>query len=146
MNRTAALVGALVFTALAAQAAEPANDLSIGFLPIEATTQHAGTEAGGLSAAVAAQLKSKDATIRTAVGEAKPGERPADTAGAMNVRFLFSGTMGGEDAFKAAIVVTDAKTGAVILSATFFSDEDNIPTLPGEIAAGLLQALRAAKL
>ena len=145
MVRLAAAFAALAFTG-SAYAAEPANDLSIAFLPIEATTAHAGTEAGGLSPSVATRLASKDATIRIAQGETKAGEKPADTAARLNVRFLFTGTMGGEGAFIAAIEVIDAKTGAVILKSSFFSDEDNIPTLPGEIASGLYSALKAVKL
>jgi TolB-like protein len=92
----------------------------------------------------------KDAAVRVVAPEgldhgAKPD--PAKVAAAAKVRFVFVAEIHREDAdFAVAARLVDAQTGREVWNGRFFSDEDDLLQLPGEIATSLVAQLKAAAL
>ena len=91
----------------------------------------------------------KEPAVRVVAPDADHGAKPdaAKVAAAAKVRFVFVAEIHREDAdFAVAARLVDAHTGREVWNGRFFSDEDDLLQLPGEIVTSLIAQLKAAAL
>lgn len=146
----ALVAGLSVASPFGREAAAQATDRSAAILLVS-TTVGAEPEAEHAWKDVAKAL-GRDGTIRIAADEAVAafGHKAVPVvavAKELNVRFVFTGTFAmGNETFEVVGELTDAVTGKSLWVGKFFSDEDNIGTLPTEIASALGTAIRGVAL